>query len=69
MFLLIINSFLTENTILKCRLVDIERIVCKRKECKNGKRNVLKGKMAISTLKVLKELKKCKAQANFNKNK
>ena len=63
------RQLLAENAILKRRLADIERIVCQRKERKNGKRNVLKGKTVVSTLEVLEELKKCEAQANLKKNK
>ena len=63
------RQVLAENAILKRRLADIKRIVCERKERKNGKRNVLKGKTVVSTLEVLEELKKCEAQTNFNKNK
>jgi len=40
-------------------LEEIERIVCQRKECNQGKRNVLKGKIVVSTLEVLEELEKC----------
>jgi len=44
-------------------------IVYQRKECKQGKRNVLKGKTVVSTLEVPEELEKCEAQANLKKNK
>ena len=58
-----------ENIIFKRRLREIERIVCKRKERKQGKRNVLKGKTVVSTLEVLKELEKCEVRANLKKTK
>ena len=63
------RQVLAENIILKRRLKEIERIVCERKERKQGKRNVLKGKTVVSTLEVLEELKKCEAQANLKKTK
>ena len=52
------------HVILKRQLVDIERIVCTRKKCKPGKRNVLKGKTVVSTLKVLEILKNVKQRQN-----
>jgi len=61
------RQLLAENAILKHRLGEIERIVCDRKERKQGKRNVLKGKTVVSTLEVLEELKKCEMQANLKK--
>ena len=56
-----------ENVILKRWLKEVQSIVCKRKERKSGKRNVLKGKTVINTLEVLEELKKCEAQLNLKK--
>jgi len=50
-------------------LEEVQKIVYARKERKNGKRNVLKGKTVVSTPEVLEELKKCKAQANSKKKK
>jgi len=61
------RQLLAENAILKHRLGEIERIVCDRKERKQGKRNVLKGKTVVSMLEVLEELKKCEMQANLKK--
>ena len=63
------RQLLAKNAILTRRLADIERIVCERKERKNGKRNVLKGKTVVSTLEVREELKKCEARTNSNKSK
>ena len=63
------RQLFAENIILKRRLREIERIVCERKERKNGKRNVLKGKTVVSTPEVLEELKKCEAEANLKKTK
>ena len=63
------NQALAENTILKRRLAEIEKIVCARQERKNGKRAVLKGKNMISTLEILDELKKCEETANLRKKK
>jgi len=63
------RQLLAENIILKHRLGEIERIVCQRKERKQGKRNVLKGKTVVSTMEVLEELEKCEAQANLKKSK
>ena len=63
------RQLVVENIILTHRLTEIERIVCERKERKNGKRNVLKGKTIVSTLEILEELKKCEAQANLKKMK
>jgi len=63
------RQLFAENIILKRRLEEIQKIVCERKEWKNGKRNVLKGKMVVSTMEVLEELKKCEAQANLKKKK
>src|SRR5579864_7569325 len=51
------NQALAENLILKHRLAEIEKIICARQECKNGKRMVLKGKNVISTWEILEELK------------
>ena len=61
------RQLFAENIILKCRLEEVQKIVCARKERKNGKRNVLKGKTVVSTPEVLEELKKCEAQANLKK--
>jgi len=55
-----------ENIILKRQLREIERIICERKEWKQGKRNVLKRKTVVSTPEVLEELEKC---ANLKKTK
>ena len=63
------RQLLAENIILKCRLEEIEKIVCQRKERKQGKRNVLKDKTVVSTLEVLEELEKCEVQANLKKRK
>ena len=63
------RQLFAENIILKRRLREIERIVCERKERKNGKRNVLKGKTVVSTPEVLEKLKKCEAEANLKKTK
>ena len=60
---------MTENIILKHQLREIEKIVCERKKDKYGKRNVLKGKIMISMLNVLVELKKRKAEVNLKKQK
>ena len=62
------RQLLAEHAILKRRLADIERIVCERKEHKQGKRNVLKGKTVVSTLEVLELLKKCEAETNLKKS-
>ena len=63
------RQLLAENIILKRRLGEIEKIVCKRKERKCGKRNVLKGKTVVSTLEVLAKLEKCEAIAKLKKQK
>ena len=63
------NQVLAENVILKCRLAEIEKIVCARQECKNGKRTVLKGENVISMLEILEELKKYEESANLRKKK
>ena len=63
------RQLLAENAILKWRLADIEKIVCERKECKSGKRNVLKGKIVVSTPEVLEALKKCEAETKLKKTK
>ena len=63
------NQALAEIVILRRRLAEIEKIVCARQECKNGKRTVLKGKNVISTREILEELKKCEDTANLRKKK
>ena len=63
------NQALAENVILKCRLAEIEKIVCARKERKNSKRSVLKGKNVVSTLEILEELQKCEERIKFRKKK
>ena len=54
---------------MKCRLGEIEKIVCEKKECKYGKRNVLKGKTVVSTLEVLVELEMCETDTKLKKQK
>ena len=63
------RQLLAEHAILKRQLADIERIVCERKERKQGKRNVLKGQMVVSTPEVLELLKKCEAEAKLKMSK
>jgi len=48
-------------------LEEIKRTVCERREYKNGKRNILKGKMVVSILEVLEELKKCEVEVNIKR--
>ena len=61
------NQALAENVILKRRLAEIEKIVCARKERKNSKRSILKGKSVVSTLEILEELKKCEERVKLKK--
>ena len=63
------RQLLAENIILKRRLGEIEKIVCERKECKYGKRNVSKGKTVMSMLEVLVELEKCETETKLKKQK
>ena len=44
-------------------------MVCERKEHKQGKRNVLKGKIVVRILEVLEELERCEGQANLKTTK
>ena len=61
------RQLLAEHAILKQRFRDIEKLVCERSERKDGKRNVLKGKTAVSTLEVLEESKRCKVETELKK--
>jgi len=63
------RQLLAEHAILKQRFRDIEKLVCERSERKDGKRNVLKGKTAVSTLEVLEESKRCKVETELKKKK
>lgn len=49
--------------------MNIEKIICERKECKSSKRNILKDKIMINVLKILKILKKCEMEMKLKKNK
>ena len=63
------RQLLAEHAILKQRFRDIEKLVCERSERKDGKRNVLKGKTAVSTLEVLEESKRYEVETELKKKK
>jgi len=58
---------LAENTILKCRISDIEKVVSARRERKTGKRSILKGKTVISTQEILEAFQKCENDAKLKR--
>ena len=56
---------MAENAILKCWILDIEKVVSARWEHKTGKQSIFKGKNVINTQEILEALAKYENDANL----